>query len=59
MHVDAVFVSGVPGSRVSIGDAGHKIGRYLALGDATETRFSSFLVRRRLGDATGDTLKLV
>jgi hypothetical protein len=31
MHVDAVFVSGVPGRdsmhRVSTGDAGHKMGR--------------------------------
>jgi hypothetical protein len=39
MHVDVVFVSGVPGRdsihRVSTGDAGHKMRRYLALGDTT------------------------
>jgi hypothetical protein len=48
MRPDATFMFSVPGRysmyRVSTGDAGHKIRRYLALGDATGTRFSPFLV---------------
>jgi hypothetical protein len=59
MHPDAVFVSGIPG-RVSTGDTGHKIRRYLGLEDATGNRFLHFLSTvRRLGDATGDALSTV
>jgi hypothetical protein len=43
MRPDTIFVSGVPGRdsiyRVSARDAGHKMGRYLASGDATGTLF--------------------
>jgi hypothetical protein len=49
MNVDAVFVSGVPGRdsmhRVSTGNVGHKMRRYLALGDATGQFFFPFLIR--------------
>jgi hypothetical protein len=40
MHVDTVFVSGVPGR-----DIEHKMRRYLSLGDAIGQLFSPFLVR--------------
>jgi hypothetical protein len=63
MRPDAVFVSGVPGRdsmyRVSTRDAGHKMGRYLALGDATGTRFSPFLVRRPPNVIWGTRLEML
>jgi hypothetical protein len=47
MHVDAVFVSAVSGTdsihRISTGEAGHKMWRCLALGDATGEFFLNFL----------------
>jgi hypothetical protein len=58
MHVGAIFVSGIPG-RDSTGDAGHKMRRYLALGDATETRFSPFLVRRSPNIIWGTRLEML
>jgi hypothetical protein len=52
MHMTVLYVTG---------DAGHKIRRYLALEDGTETRFSPFLVRGLpnivWGTPTGDALK--
>jgi hypothetical protein len=45
---DAVFVSGVPDglyTRESTRDVGHKMRRYLVLGDVTGKRFSPFLIR--------------
>jgi hypothetical protein len=63
MHMGSHFVSGVPGRdsihRVSTGDAGHKMRRYLALGDATGTRFSPFLVRRPPNAVWGTRLEML
>jgi hypothetical protein len=44
---------------VSTGDAGHKMRRYLALGDATGTRFSLFLVRRPPNIIWGTRLEML
>jgi hypothetical protein len=56
MHgLNVVFVSRV----LSTGDIRHKMSRNLALGDATKTCFSLFLVRRpqtSFGEASGDAL---